>query len=157
MWEFYENPDVCETDSGNETEMANAAEAETADAAETVGVTEADNAADAADAAETVNAETPDVREFYVDLAPVRSREDLHRVLAEVLPLPDYYGNNLDALHDVLTEQASEKWKIIFEHADEAEPYIRKTLSALKRMCGDVEEENPHISVVWKKQDVTDR
>ena len=31
------------------------------------------------------------------------SKEGLHRALAESLNFPDWYGNNLDALHDTLT------------------------------------------------------
>lgn len=30
---------------------------------------------------------------------------DIHRTFAEALDLPDYYGNNLDALYDCLSEQ----------------------------------------------------
>ena len=34
------------------------------------------------------------------------SRAALHDHLAQQLQLPDYYGRNLDALYDLLTEQA---------------------------------------------------
>ena len=30
--------------------------------------------------------------------------QDAHRALKEALGFPDYYGNNLDALHDCLTD-----------------------------------------------------
>ena len=38
-----------------------------------------------------------------VDCTRIRTREDLHRVFSEALSLPESYGKNLDALHDVLT------------------------------------------------------
>lgn len=44
------------------------------------------------------------MRRVTVDAALWQSREELHRDLMEKLSFPDYYGNNLDALHDMLTE-----------------------------------------------------
>ena len=38
-----------------------------------------------------------------IDCTQICSREDLHRIFAQALSLPDTYGRNLDALHDVLT------------------------------------------------------
>ena len=35
---------------------------------------------------------------------PARAAEDLHRALAEGLHFPAWYGGNLDALHDCLTD-----------------------------------------------------
>ncbi len=40
---------------------------------------------------------------YYIDLRNVNSPEQLHDVLEEALPLPEYYGRNLDALYDILT------------------------------------------------------
>lgn len=44
------------------------------------------------------------MRRIILDGRELTSREKLHSVLKEALNLPDYYGNNLDALHDCLTE-----------------------------------------------------
>ena len=52
-------------------------------------------------------------RRFTVDLAGVRSAARLHAALAEQLPLPEHYGRNLDAFHDVLTE-FGQSWRIVF-------------------------------------------
>lgn len=42
-----------------------------------------------------------------VSISPenVRSKEELHTLLAEKLSFPSYYGRNLDALYDMLTER----------------------------------------------------
>ncbi len=40
-----------------------------------------------------------------LDVSDIRSVRELHAYLKEELKLPDYYGNNLDALYDVLTEK----------------------------------------------------
>lgn len=43
-----------------------------------------------------------------IDGRAVTGREDLHRILAEKLALPEWYGKNLDALFDCLTEPGEE-------------------------------------------------
>ena len=50
---------------------------------------------------------------FYIDLSGVTTSDELQDLLVKELPLPDYYGKNLDALYDVLTENLQE-WNIIF-------------------------------------------
>ena len=42
--------------------------------------------------------------EYFIDCRRFTSRETLHRVFAQVLPFPEHYGSNLDALHDCLTD-----------------------------------------------------
>ena len=42
--------------------------------------------------------------EIILDSRTVDSRETLHQRLSELLHLPAWYGRNLDALHDCLTE-----------------------------------------------------
>ncbi|MBO4901759.1 MAG: barstar family protein [Lachnospiraceae bacterium] len=42
--------------------------------------------------------------EYKLDFTGITTREELHDYLAEKLELPDYYGRNLDALYDCLTE-----------------------------------------------------
>ena len=55
-------------------------------------------------------------RRFIVDLIGIRSAARLHAALAEKLPLPEHYGRNLDAFHDVLTEFGA-RWSIVFRNA----------------------------------------
>lgn len=43
-----------------------------------------------------------------IDGRAVTGREDLHRILAGQLALPEWYGKNLDALYDCLTEPGEE-------------------------------------------------
>ena len=44
------------------------------------------------------------MEEKIIDCSTIHTREDLHRIFRETLSFPDWYGNNLDALHDCLTE-----------------------------------------------------
>ena len=83
---------------------------------------------------------------YIVDLETVYSADELHAELREVLPLPEHYGNNLDALYDVLTEW-TKPCVIRFIHTGEAEAAMPKYMRALRRLCEDVQEENPNLEM----------
>lgn len=42
--------------------------------------------------------------QFKLDGQAISDRQDLYDQISEQLPVPEYFGNNLDALHDILTE-----------------------------------------------------
>ena len=83
---------------------------------------------------------------YEIDLAGVYNPDDLHEVIAKVLPLPEYYGGNLDALHDVLTD-IPEETHISFVNSYEAEVMMPKYMAGLKRMCRDTQDENDSLQI----------
>ena len=44
------------------------------------------------------------MEERTIDCTQIRTKEDLHRIFRDTLGFPEWYGNNLDALYDCLTE-----------------------------------------------------
>ena len=44
------------------------------------------------------------MEEKIIDCGKIHTREDFHRIFRETLSFPDWYGNNLDALYDCLTD-----------------------------------------------------
>lgn len=46
---------------------------------------------------------------IHLNLSALKSRKELHQYLKEKLGLPDYYGENLDALYDALTERKEKR------------------------------------------------
>ena len=70
------------------------------------------------------------------------SKEDLHCALAESLNFPEWYGKNLDALHDALTE-ISEDVQLTLVHFDAMQNCRRGFL----RVFTDAVEENLHLTV----------
>ena len=44
------------------------------------------------------------MEEKIIDCSKIQSKEDLHRIFQETLSFPDWYGSNLDALYDCLTD-----------------------------------------------------
>ena len=63
--------------------------------------------------------------EFIIDLEGAGSEEEVQERIMEALPLPDYYGENLDALYDVLTEYG-DGWHIIVRNTDDVDDDVRQ-------------------------------
>ena len=78
----------------------------------------------------------------------VQSMAEVHRVFAEGLQFPDWYGGNLDALYDLLTAEGEEVRIVLWEEA-----LLRQTLGArcraLLRVLRDAAEENENITLVF--------
>ena len=53
-----------------------------------------------------------------IDGRKIKDKVSLHAYIKEQCKFPEYYGNNLDALYDVLTDR-EEPLEIKLEHADE--------------------------------------
>lgn len=81
-------------------------------------------------------------RSFVVDLAGVRSAARLHAALAAQLPLPQHYGRNLDAFHDVLTEFGG-NWSIVFRN-------VGAVADGLRAVCADAMAETPGLGIVFE-------
>ena len=65
-----------------------------------------------------------------------------HDALAEAFGFPEYYGHNLDALHDCLCE-IGEETAIVMTDMDEENPQARPFLDVL----ADSARENPRLSL----------
>ena len=50
---------------------------------------------------------------IIIDGRRMTSIETAHEYLAKTLRLPDYYGKNLDALHDCLTDLSRSVWIVL--------------------------------------------
>lgn len=79
-------------------------------------------------------------RRFTIDLSTLASNPaDLHRLLRAALPLPDHYGDNLDALFDILTEFGA-SWTLVFRGTPPP---------GLKVVCDDAAAATPGLVVRW--------
>lgn len=74
------------------------------------------------------------------------SREQTHDLLCAELSLPEYYGRNLDALHDCLTA-ISEPTCLRFENVSDARERLGGFARGLFRVLEDSAEENPCLCV----------
>lgn len=84
---------------------------------------------------------------IILDASKLRERIPAHDYLKEALALPDYYGRNLDALYDCLTEL--DETEIRFVNLEEAgDSYFSRILSVFQ----EARDQNPrlHLSYVFE-------
>lgn len=86
---------------------------------------------------------------YEIDLQDVRSREQFHDRIQEILPCPPYYGRNLDALYDMLTEQSGE-WELVFRNYDDFAHDTPGYANTLKTLCGEVMAECPNLTISFE-------
>lgn len=81
------------------------------------------------------------MRVLVVDGKCMETKEAMYQHLIRVFSLPTYFGNNLDALWDVLTAN-SELTKIEFINADAARGYLGHYGEQLISLFKKLEKEN---------------
>ena len=86
------------------------------------------------------------MRIILLDGEKIRSKADVHAAFAEALTFPEYYGNNLDALHDMLTERPDEIG-VIAVNVRMLSENLGKWWNSLLRLLGDVADEREHFHV----------
>ena len=88
-------------------------------------------------------------RAVIIDISGIASKKTLHRVLRAHLDLPEYYGNNLDALHDCLTDGV-QGIRLAFINTEAPKPGMESYMTSLRNMLKEVSEERQDIEVLWK-------
>ena len=86
---------------------------------------------------------------FVLDGSSVGNRETLHRVLAAGLQFPDWYGGNLDALHDCLTE-INQPTELVIRSSDTLETALGSYAAAFRRVLADSAAQNDALTVIWE-------
>lgn len=86
--------------------------------------------------------------DYTVNLSGVENREQLHELLMKTLPLPSYYGKNLDALYDILTEP-HEQWDVMFTGCANAKQALGAYFENLRETFTDATEEGCSVTAVW--------
>lgn len=77
------------------------------------------------------------------------SKAEAHRIMKEKLDHPDYIGNNLDALHDVLTTVGPTKLTV--RKVEEGKALLGDYIDTLLRVLQDSAEENENLKVYIRK------
>lgn len=85
----------------------------------------------------------------FLDGAAMTDRAAAHDLLAEKLELPAWYGRNLDALYDLLTERGAETELVLTDPAKVTEQLGRYG-EALLTTLQEAAEKNPRLTVTLK-------
>ena len=86
---------------------------------------------------------------FVLDGGSVGNCETLHRVLAAGLQFPDWYGGNLDALHDCLTE-INQPTELVIRGSDTLETALGSYAAAFRRVLTDSAAQNDALTITWE-------
>ena len=73
---------------------------------------------------------------YILDGKKMVSREEAHAYLKETFGFPEYYGKNLDALHDCLTEMTD--WEVEFINTDDMLEALGRYGELLLQVLNDV-------------------
>ncbi len=92
-------------------------------------------------------------KDYTIDCAYLTDRKAAHEYIARTLEFPDYYGNNLDALFDCLTEMG--ECSIVFTNLDELE-MLGDYSGALLAVFEEAEQANEDINLVYATPDSMD-
>ena len=85
------------------------------------------------------------MKTIVLDGAEMLTKETAHAYLAARLALPDYYGKNLDALYDCLTERG-EATLLVLYRAEEMKTALGDYGCALTDTLREAAAENPRLT-----------
>ena len=86
------------------------------------------------------------MRHIEIDGSNIFTSPDLHKALAEALSFPEYYGNNLDALYDCLTE-INQDTQLTLHNWHHIEFHLKDYSGKAVYVFHCAHEDNPHICV----------
>ena len=86
------------------------------------------------------------MRKLTLDCSQIGTKAGLHLQLTELLDLPEYYGNNLDALADCLSEIHQETC-LVLEHPEALQESMGDYADRLFRLLEHCASENPFFHV----------
>lgn len=91
------------------------------------------------------------MKEINIDIRHVTDKEELHKAIKQGLNFPEYYGKNLDALHDSLTD-ITEPTQVVFtgirnckSASDEMSEYVDKLVKVMQ----DAGEESDNLKFIF--------
>ena len=92
---------------------------------------------------------------YEFDLSDCRTPEEIHRAIGEKLSLPEYYGGNLDALYDVLTDP-HDPWHLVFRGLEAAKEKVGvKYMSRFEKMCRRATENSADVKIEFEVSGLT--
>lgn len=82
------------------------------------------------------------MKKAILSLGGIATAAQLHAEIARQLNLPEYYGANLDALHDCLTEISEPTCIGVFGLSEQEHPGFVQVMK-------DSEQENPNLGIIF--------
>lgn len=90
------------------------------------------------------------IRSIHLDGNAIRSMNALYDEISRTIPLPDYFGRNLDALADVLSTDIEGPFEIIWEHAAVSKKHMKSDYTKIVTMLKRIAAERSDVKVTFK-------
>jgi len=87
------------------------------------------------------------VKRCVLEGASVRSLNELYDELARCLPLPDYFGRNLDALWDVLSSDIEGPFEIVWRSAELSKQAMGADFDRVATLFEELQEEREDFRI----------
>jgi ribonuclease inhibitor len=81
-----------------------------------------------------------------LDGREMRTRDQFHAAVKRELSLPEYYGNNLDALWDSLTTDVPRPVSIEWNHSALSREYLGEYFDQIRSLLEDLKRQDPDFS-----------
>ncbi len=89
------------------------------------------------------------MRKFHLNCESITTRPELHDKIAHKFDFPEWYGKNLDALHDCLLD-ISQNTLITVENYALLEEKLERYASAFKKVLENSSAENKFLDIEFK-------
>ena len=89
---------------------------------------------------------------FILDFSEVKTLVELHQYLKEIFALPDYYGNNMDALWDCLSCCYNETTTIELRNLDALRKRLEQTTQIMVEIFQDLHDEDGVIIKIVEEE-----
>lgn len=86
------------------------------------------------------------MKKIVIDGEKITSMSDFHDFVSKELDFPSFYGRNLDAMYDCLTDIAVET-EIVVENFDKLEYELGKYAAIILKVLEDASEVNENIKL----------
>jgi len=93
--------------------------------------------------------------EVTIDVTGAKTKDEIHDRVQKSVNTPDYYGRNLDALNDVLTEQGVKKVNI--KGADKTEGEAKEYTKKMQELADDLQNDSKSDDTIKNVASLTDK
>jgi ribonuclease inhibitor len=90
------------------------------------------------------------IKKYVLDGQAIQSLTAFYEEIGRVLPLPDYFGRNLDALADVLNTDLAGPCEIIWENSSLSKQAIKKHFPKIRTVFKRVAREREDIRFLFQ-------
>ena len=91
------------------------------------------------------------IKRCTLDGKTIGSLDDLYDQLSPWFPLPEHFGQNLDALWDVLSTDVQGSFEIVWKHAGDSKKLMGRDFDRAVKLLKDLQKERDDFTLKIEK------